>query len=190
MTARPAPQARTGRRPSLRARAARIRLLVLDVDGVLTDGLIRFEPGGGETKTFHVRDGHGLVVAQRAGIGVALVSGRTSRAVDLRAKELGIRDVHQGCREKAATLARIRRKWKAGPEEVAVMGDDLVDLPLFREAGLALAVSDAPAEVRTRADWVSRSPGGRGAVREAVEMLLKARGSWEAIVRSEAEGKR
>lgn len=183
-------QGRTGRGPSLRERAARIRLLVLDVDGVLTDGRIWLDPGGGETKTFHVRDGHGLVLAQRAGVGVALVSGRRSRVVDLRAKELGIRDVHQGCREKAAALANLRRKWKAAPEEVAVMGDDLVDLPLFREAGLALAVSDAPAEVRRRADWVSRSPGGQGAVREAVEMILKARGSWNGIVRSEAEGKR
>ncbi len=144
---------------SLAARAAAVRLLVLDVDGVLTDGTLVYGPGGEEVKRFHVRDGYALVAARRAGLAVAVISGRASAAVTRRLAELEVEEVHQG-------------------GEVAAMGDDLPDLPLLRAAGLALAPADAVPEVRRAAAWISRQPGGRGAVREAVELILRARKAW------------
>jgi 3-deoxy-D-manno-octulosonate 8-phosphate phosphatase (KDO 8-P phosphatase) len=151
---------------------------VLDVDGVLTDGRLLYGPGGEEEKRFHVHDGLALVAARRAGLEVAVVSGRASAAVTRRMAELGVQHVHQGVEDKAALLARLRVDLGLTPGQVAVMGDDLPDLSLMRQAGLALAPADAVAEVRAAARWVSGRPGGHGAVREAVEMLLRARGAW------------
>jgi 3-deoxy-D-manno-octulosonate 8-phosphate phosphatase (KDO 8-P phosphatase) len=153
-------------------------LLVLDVDGVLTDGGVLYTPSGEETKRFFVRDGLAVGAAQQAGLAIAVISGRASAAVTRRLAELGIAEVRQGVSDKAAALAELTERLGLGSAEVAVMGDDLPDLPLMRRAGLALAPSNAVPEVRQAAHWVSRRRGGEGAVREAVELLLKARGAW------------
>ncbi len=160
------------------ARAARIRLLVLDVDGVLTDGRLEYGAAGEETKRFFVQDGLALVAARGAGLSIAVISGRASAAVTRRLSELGVTEVHQGIDDKLAVLADLMDRLKVKPGEVAVMGDDLVDLPLMRRAGLGLAPADAAPEVRRAAGWVARRPGGGGAVRDAIEMLLKARKAW------------
>lgn len=160
------------------ARAARIRLLVLDVDGVLTDGSLEYGAAGEETKRFFVQDGLALVAARRAGLSIAVISGRASAAVTRRLSELGISEVHQGVHDKLAALESLMGRLELEPGEVAVVGDDLPDLPLMRRAGLALAPANAVAEVRRAAHWVARRPGGGGAVRDAVEMLLKARKAW------------
>jgi 3-deoxy-D-manno-octulosonate 8-phosphate phosphatase (KDO 8-P phosphatase) len=160
------------------ARAARIRLLVLDVDGVLTDGSLEYGAAGEETKRFFVQDGFALVAARRAGLVVGIISGRASAAVTRRLSELGVSEVHQGVEDKLAALESLLDRLKVQAVEVAVMGDDLPDLPLMKRAGLALAPADAAPEVRRAAGWVSRRKGGCGAVRDAVEMLLKARKAW------------
>jgi 3-deoxy-D-manno-octulosonate 8-phosphate phosphatase (KDO 8-P phosphatase) len=159
-------------------RAARIRLLVLDVDGVLTDGGLLFGAAGEETKRFHVHDGLALVAARRAGLEIAVLSSRASPAVTRRMAELGVREVHQGIADKAAALDTLRERLGLAVGQVAMMGDDLPDLPAMARAGLALAPANAAAEVKRAAHWVARRGGGHGAVREAVEMLLKARRAW------------
>ena len=170
------------RRRSMAGRAKAVRLLILDVDGVLTDGRIVMGPRGEESKAFHVADGLGLVLAREAGLDVVWISSRKSSAVARRAKELGIRRVFQGVSRKLAAYAAILRSQGLDDRDVAVMGDDLADLPLLRRAGLALTVPEAPAEVLAAAHWVSSRRGGHGAVREAVEMLLRARGVWSTLV--------
>ncbi len=159
-------------------RASRIRLLVLDVDGVLTDGGLLYGPAGEETKRFHVHDGLALVAARKAGLQVAILSSRASAAVTRRMTELGVSEVHQGVADKATALDALRERLGMRPAEVAMMGDDLPDLPAMARAGLALAPANAAAEVKRTAHWVGRRRGGEGAVREAVEMLLKARRAW------------
>lgn len=163
--------------------AQNIRLLILDVDGVLTDGRLYFDAKGEALKVFHVRDGHGIKMAQRAGIEVALLSGRRSDAAYHRAKELGISRFFEGLRDKVATMKEIKAALNIRPQEVAVVGDDLVDLPIMTRAGLAVAVADAVPEVLAAAHWVTTNPGGRGAVREVCDLLIKARGKWEEAVR-------
>jgi 3-deoxy-D-manno-octulosonate 8-phosphate phosphatase (KDO 8-P phosphatase) len=160
------------------ARAARIRLLVLDVDGVLTDGGLLSGPSGEETKRFHVHDGLALVAARKAGLQVAVLSSRASAAVTRRMAELGVTEVHQGVSDKAAALRSLCERLGVQDTEVAMMGDDLPDLSAMARAGMALAPANAVAEVKRAADWVARRRGGDGAVREAVEMLLKARRAW------------
>ena len=159
-------------------RASRIRLLVLDVDGVLTDGGLVYTASGEETKRFHVHDGLALVAALKAGLQIAVLSGRASAAVTRRMAELGVAEVHQGVADKVAALDALRARLGLAPREVAMMGDDLPDLAAMARAGLALAPANAVAEVKRAAHWVARRRGGEGAVREAVEMLLKARRSW------------
>ena len=158
--------------------AARIRLLVLDVDGVLTDGGLYYGPSGEETKRFDVQDGFAMVEARRAGLTVAVLSGRSSAAVARRMEELGIAEVHQGIRDKDAVLSGLMSRLGLDPADVAMMGDDLADLPSMKRAGLALAPANAVAEVREAAHWVSHRAGGAGAVRDALELLLKARSAW------------
>jgi 3-deoxy-D-manno-octulosonate 8-phosphate phosphatase (KDO 8-P phosphatase) len=159
-------------------RASRIRLLVLDVDGVLTDGGLVYGASGEEAKRFHVHDGLALVAALRAGLQVAVLSSRASAAVTRRMAELGVAEIHQGVADKAQALDALRERLGLRVAEVAVMGDDLPDLAAMGRAGLALAPANAAAEVKRAAHWVARRRGGEGAVREAIEMLLKARRAW------------
>jgi 3-deoxy-D-manno-octulosonate 8-phosphate phosphatase (KDO 8-P phosphatase) len=163
---------------SFTEKASRIRLLVLDVDGVLTDGVLVYGASGEEIKRFHVRDGLAIQQARRAGVEVAIVSGRASAAVTRRMSELGVVEVHQGVGDKESLLRGLLARLDVKSAETAVMGDDLPDLPLMRIAALAMAPADAVPEVRRAAGWVSRSAGGHGAVREAVEMLLRSRKAW------------
>jgi len=163
---------------SAAGKARRTRLLVLDVDGVLTDGVLVYGASGEEIKRFHVRDGLAMQQARRAGVEVAIVSGRASAAVTRRMSELGVVEVHQGVGDKEALLRGLLARLRVSAAETAVMGDDLPDLPLMRMAGIAMAPVDAAPEVRQAADWVSRSAGGHGAVREAVEWLLRSRKAW------------
>jgi 3-deoxy-D-manno-octulosonate 8-phosphate phosphatase (KDO 8-P phosphatase) len=159
----------------LRERARHIRLLVLDVDGVLTDGRLYISPTGEELKVFHVRDGSGLVALQRAGVAVAIISGRDSAAVTRRAAELGIRHVRQGVADKAAELASLTRELGVAAAETACVGDDTPDLPMLQAAGLAIAVGDAHAALGPVVHWVTSAAGGRGAVREVCDLLISAR---------------
>ena len=159
-------------------RAARIRLLILDVDGVLTDGGLLYGASGEETKRFHVHDGLALVAARKAGLQVAVLSSRASAAVTRRMTELGVSEVHQGVGDKASALGALCERLGVPTSAVAMMGDDLPDLAAMDRVGLALAPANAVAEVKRAAHWVARRRGGDGAVREAVEMLLKARRAW------------
>ncbi|MBW6486808.1 MAG: HAD-IIIA family hydrolase [Syntrophobacterales bacterium] len=160
----------------------RVKLFISDVDGVLTDGTIVVNDEGLESKQFNVRDGHGLKLLLRYGIDVVLVTGRQSRAVEWRATDLGITEVHQGIRDKGKIFEEIIKRRNVPPDETACIGDDIVDIPIMRKAGLSIAVFDAVREVREDADYVTTNPGGRGAVREVCEMILKAQGLWGDIV--------
>ena len=168
--------------PEAWQRASRVRLLILDVDGVLTDGLLYFGPKDELFKVFHVRDGHGIKMAQRAGVEVAFLSGRRSDAAFSRAKELGVTRFFEGLRDKVPVLEELCRMLDLSPEQVAAMGDELVDLPLFHRVGLAVAVADAVPEVKAAAHWVTQNPGGRGAVREVTDLIVKAKGAWEDLL--------
>jgi 3-deoxy-D-manno-octulosonate 8-phosphate phosphatase (KDO 8-P phosphatase) len=168
--------------PSLAERAAKIELLLLDVDGVLTDGGIVYTDAGEEIKRFHVRDGSGLKLWHLAGKRSAIVSGRKSRAVERRAAELGIAPVLQGLSEKLPAFGVVLTETGLRAEQVCAIGDDLPDLPVLRRAGLAVAVADACGEVRDAADYVTALPGGHGAVRDAIEWLLKAQGAWDELL--------
>jgi YrbI family 3-deoxy-D-manno-octulosonate 8-phosphate phosphatase len=166
----------------LEQRLARIRVLFLDVDGVLTDGRIWITPRGEEWKVFSVRDGAGIRLALETGLEIVLVTGRSTVAVDRRAEELGIRLVLQGVREKGVCVRELceERGWER--EDTAAVGDDLADLPMFAEVAFSFAVADAAPEVRQAADLVLERAGGQGAVREAVELILRAQGHWERLV--------
>lgn len=178
-SAAPGRRPRAGRlSPDLLRRARRVRLLVLDVDGVLTDGRLVYGPDGENQMTFHVQDGQGIKTAQAAGLVVALVSGRSSPMVAQRAKELGVSEVHLAVSDKAAALADLLARHGLAAEEAACMGDDLADLPLLARGGLALSVPGGAAEARAAAQYVTARGGGQGAVREAVELILKAQGRW------------
>ncbi|GAB4266617.1 MAG: HAD hydrolase family protein [Deferrisomatales bacterium] len=168
---------------TLEQRMARVSLLLLDVDGVLTDGRIVLDDRGVETKSFDVTDGHGLKLLQRAGVEVGLVTGRRSRVVEHRARELGIAEVHQGVKDKLAVVRHILARRALGPEQICYVGDDVVDLPVMLQVGCAVTVAGAPDYVQARAHWVTPNPGGRGAVRQVCEALLRARGAWEAVTR-------
>jgi 3-deoxy-D-manno-octulosonate 8-phosphate phosphatase (KDO 8-P phosphatase) len=159
----------------------RIRLLLFDVDGVLTDGTILLHGDGTESKTFHIRDGSAIVWAQRAGVMVGLLSARTSDATTRRATQLGIRIVVQGTSSKMAGYEQILRDGGLEDEHVAYMGDDLLDVPVLRRAGVSAAPADAPVDVRNAVDWVSSRDGGRGAVRELIELVLRRQGRWDAL---------
>ena len=166
----------------LPARARAIDLLLLDVDGVLTDGGVIYADTGAELKRFHVRDGSGLKLWHTAGKRSAIVSGRRSVAVERRAAELGIGPVLQGRDDKLAAFVQLLAATGARPEQVCAIGDDLPDVPVLRRCGLAVAVADACPELRAVAHYATAAPGGRGAVREAIEWLLKASGRWDELV--------
>lgn len=170
----------------MRARSGQIRLFAMDVDGTLTDGSLLIGPDGAEFKAFHSHDGLGIKLLPQAGIVPAIVSGRRSPATDRRATELGIGEVHQAVDDKRACLEALARRHGLALSEVAFMGDDLGDLPAMRAAGFCAAPADAAPEVRAAADYVARHPGGRGAVRDAIEHLLRAQGQWQEILAAHA----
>lgn len=164
----------------VRARAARVRLAVFDVDGVLTDGRVILGDDGYEYKAFHSHDGHGLRLLQAGGVDVGFITGRTSTVVSRRAEELDVRHLMQGRRDKGEALDELLARTGIAPAEAAFVGDDLVDLPAMRRAGLAVAVANATPLTRARAQYVTAAAGGAGAAREVCELLLAARGSLEA----------
>ena len=155
--------------------AASVRLLALDVDGVLTDGRLYLDAEGREGKVFHVRDGHGIKEVLHAGITVAVISGRRSHAVERRMDELGVHYVRQGVDDKLGVLRDIATELQTPMAAVACIGDDTLDLPIMTAVGLAIAVADAHPAVCAAADWCTELPGGRGAVREVCDLLLAAR---------------
>ncbi len=165
----------------LKSALARVRYLVLDVDGVMTDAGI-FLGAHEEFKRYDSRDGAGIKYLIRNGIRVAVITGRESMSVMRRCTELGIEDVYQRQLKKLPCYLEILKRRHLAKEEVAAMGDDLADLPILRRAGVGIAVADACEEVRKRADWVTCAPGGHGAVREVAEAILKAKGLWEQCV--------
>ena len=160
-------------------RSRKIKILILDCDGVLTDGRILLLPGGDETKVFDVKDGHGIVMAGRAGLRTAIISGRASEAVRIRAKELGVAHLYERAWVKMEPFEKILADEGIVEEEVCYVGDDVVDIPLLRRAGLSVAVNDAVEEVKQFSHLVTGHEGGRGAVREVIELLLKAQGKWD-----------
>ncbi len=163
-------------------RCGPIELLLSDVDGVLTDGGVIFDNQGIEIKRFHTRDGLGIKLWQRAGWRFGLVTGRASHIVNLRAAELGVEIVRQGVDEKWPVVKQLLAELHLRPEQVAYVGDDLPDLPVILEVGLGVAVVDATEEVRRAAHWVTAAPGGKGALRETIERILKAQGRWSRLV--------
>ena len=160
-----------------------IRLLVLDVDGVMTDGRIIMNYAGREIKNFDVKDGHGIKILMRYGIDVILVTGRKSTVVEHRARDLGIGEVHQGVTNKLEISDTILRNRSLNYEHIAFVGDDIVDIPLLRRVGFSVAVADAAEDVRKCADYVTIRKGGRGAVREVCEVILKAKGEWTDVAK-------
>jgi len=161
-------------------RAKRVRLMVFDVDGVLTDGRLWYGPAGESLKAFHVLDGHGVRLLAQAGIAVALLSGRSSQAVEVRAAELGIADVLQGIEDKGAAFDALARRHGLAPAETGFMGDEVLDLPVLRRCGFACAPQEAHELVRACAHYVTRASAGRGAVREVCEFVLRAQDRLEA----------
>jgi 3-deoxy-D-manno-octulosonate 8-phosphate phosphatase (KDO 8-P phosphatase) len=166
----------------MEARARRLRLLLLDVDGVLTDGTIGMTSSGEEWKSFYVRDGSAILWARQSGVAVGLLSGRVSEATTRRAAELKIEIVIQGQTDKLAAFAKVADSEQLEDDEIAFMGDDLLDLPVLMRAGLSAAPADATEAVRHRVHYVTQAAGGRGAVREFIELILRARGQWDALV--------
>jgi 3-deoxy-D-manno-octulosonate 8-phosphate phosphatase (KDO 8-P phosphatase) len=171
----------------LSEKAKRIKLLILDVDGVLTEGSIILDNDGNEFKSFHVRDGHGIKMLKNAGIEVAIITGRYSKVVERRAKELGITEVYQRCHIKSTAYEHILDKLGISDAETAYIGDDIVDIPLLKRAGLSVAVSDAEEDAKANALMITKNRGGRGAVREVADFLLKSKGLWDEIIREYSE---
>lgn len=163
-------------------RAARIKLLLMDCDGVLTDGRIWIFENGEEQKGFHTRDGLGIDLLHRAGLRSGIISGRTSSAVETRARALGMSFIVQGHENKLKAFAETLAEAGVTNAEVAYIGDDLNDIPLLVQSGLGVAVADAAFETRERAHYVTKSSGGFGAVREVVELILKSQGRWDALI--------
>lgn len=168
--------------PDLDARCEPVELLLVDVDGVLTDGVIAIDDNGVETKHFHVRDGSALNLWGQAGKRSAILSGRRARAVDHRAAELGITWVIQGVSSKSEPFRALIAELGLEPRQVCYVGDDLADLPVLHAVGLAACPADAAPEVRNVAHLVTRAPGGRGAVREVVETILRNQGAWDGLI--------
>lgn len=165
----------------MKERLARIRMLLLDVDGILTDGRIIYSSDGTETKAFDVKDGHGLKMIQRAGVEVGIITGRDSSIVAHRARELGINILYQGAKDKLVPFREILESHQIGEDEIAYVGDDIVDLPILLRVGFSATVADALPEVRARVHYVTERDGGRGAVREICDLILKESGRWDEV---------
>lgn len=166
---------------NMKEKLKKVKLLILDVDGVMTDGRIIMDDEGREIKNFHVRDGHGIKVLQRYGIEVALLTGRLSQVVKQRAKDLDIKEVYQKVYNKREVFEKILKKHKLSAEETAYMGDDIIDIPVLKSVGFSAAVADAVEVVKKSVDYVAKNKGGQGAVREICEMILQAQGKWPEI---------
>ena len=166
--------------PELVEVARSIRLIAFDVDGVMTDGGLYLSDSGGEFKRFNSLDGHGLKMLKASGMELAIITGRTSRCVELRAQNLGITCLYQGVHDKLDAMQKLLAQLQLPPAAAAFMGDDVVDLPVMRHVGLSISVPDAPQAVRDRAHYVTRRSGGNGAVREACELLMSAQGTLDA----------
>lgn len=166
---------------AVRKKATRVKLLLLDVDGVLTDGRIILDDRGVETKHFHVRDGQGIALLKRAGVEVGFITGRKSTVVRHRAEDLAVRLVYQGVANKLACYDQIKRQLKLTDDQIAYVGDDIIDLPVLERAGLAISVADGWPDLISAVDYVTAADGGQGAVREVAELLLKAQGKWRRL---------
>lgn len=169
---------------TLTEKAKKLKLLILDVDGVLTDGKLFFDNEGNEYKSFHARDGHGIKLLRQTGVEVAVISGRKSNSVALRMKNLGIEHVYQGHEHKKAAFYEIIKKLGITPEQAAHVGDDLLDLPIMIRVGMAIAVADANFAVKQHADWCTTLPGGQGAVREVCDFIMQAQGRFDEVLNS------
>ncbi|MBK8816651.1 MAG: 3-deoxy-manno-octulosonate-8-phosphatase KdsC [Methylococcaceae bacterium] len=170
--------------PQVAEKAKNIKLLILDVDGVLTDGRLFFDNEGKEYKCFNARDGHGIKLLRQCGVEVAVISGRRSNSVALRMQSLGIEYVYQGHEDKRAALSELLQNTGINAAEAAHVGDDLLDLPIMMRVGLAIAVNDANFAVKEKADWCTSLPGGQGAVREVCDFILQVQGHFEDILAS------
>jgi 3-deoxy-D-manno-octulosonate 8-phosphate phosphatase (KDO 8-P phosphatase) len=160
---------------AIAGKARRIKMLLLDVDGVMTDGSIYYSARGTEMKRFHAHDGYGIVRAREHGLKIGIVSGRSTPIVEARARDLKIADLYQGSDDKVTAMQRIRKRHRLAADEMAFIGDDLFDLPLLRAVGLSLAPRNARREVKQAVDYVTSADGGEGAVREAIDLILKYR---------------
>lgn len=169
---------------NLEQRCQQIELMLADVDGVLTDGRVVFDNQGIETKRFHIRDGMGIKLWQKAGYRFGVVTQRSSQIVKTRAAEMGVQIVRQGAGDKLATVHEILNESALSPQQVCYIGDDLPDLPVLRNVGFAVAVADACAEVREAAQYVTAAEGGLGAVRETIEMILRAQRRWADVIQT------
>jgi 3-deoxy-D-manno-octulosonate 8-phosphate phosphatase (KDO 8-P phosphatase) len=165
------------------ARAKRIKLLLMDCDGVLTDGQLELLENGDEQKTFHARDGQGISLFHRAGWKTGIISGRTSSAVERRAQDLTMAYVRQQAKDKIEALEEILAEAEVSPNECAYIGDDVADIPVMLRVGLAVAVADAVAETKQAAHYITELKGGRGAVREVTDLILKAQGRWDELMK-------
>ncbi|HIF53910.1 MAG: 3-deoxy-manno-octulosonate-8-phosphatase KdsC [Methylococcales bacterium] len=165
-------------------KAKKLKLLILDVDGVLTDGRLFFDSQGTEYKCFHARDGHGIKLLKQSGVAIAVISGRKSNSVAIRMKNLGVDYVYQGHEDKVAAFNEIIQALSIKPEQAAHVGDDLIDLPIMTRVGLSIAVNDANFAVKEYADWCTETPGGLGAVREVCDFIMQAQGTFEDVLQS------
>ncbi|MBF0464179.1 MAG: HAD-IIIA family hydrolase [Nitrospirae bacterium] len=163
-------------------KAKPVKLLILDVDGVLTDGKIVFGSGSSEMKSFNVRDGHGIVVFKEQGFHVAIITGRDSEAVTRRATELGITDVYQKCWDKVKAYEELKARYNLSNTECAYVGDDIVDIPLLLRVGFGITVGDGHPDAKAVSAYVTENYGGNGAVREVCELILKTKNLWDKII--------
>lgn len=175
---------------TLTERLKAVKAVILDVDGVLTDGGIYYDPTGREIKRFHVADGLGIELLRHAGIRVAILTGRVSEALTRRAAEMKVAECYQGVRDKKAQIEKLRQTWQVQKDELLYVGDDLNDLPAFEAVGVRVAVANAAPEIKVQADYTTQASGGNGAVREICDWLLKAQGVWEQAVEAYLHGRR
>lgn len=162
-------------------RARKIKMIIMDVDGTLTDGTLIVLPDGEELKSYHVKDGTGILLAQLAGLKTAIITGKVSKSLEKRAKKLKIKEIYQGILDKKKVLCQILAKNKLNADEIAYIGDDLGDLEVIKTVGLAAAVADAHPEIKRQSHFICRASGGKGAVREFIEFILEAQNKWETI---------
>ena len=166
----------------LNEKSKKIKLILLDVDGVLTDGSIIFGESNQELKVFNIKDGLGIKLAQAGGIEIGIITGRTSEAVKKRADELAIKILYQGQRDKVKVYEQIKNDLGLKDDQIAYVGDDLSDLKLLQKVGFSITVNDACDEVKAEVDYIIKCPGGKGAVREVIELILKSQGKWQGLI--------